>query len=119
MKFEKNILMTGAAGFIGSHAARLMVNQYPNYRIVVLDKLTYAGDLNNIADLNGKSNFVFVKGDITDAGLINQLFVDPELCLSAQRVMHPRKHDEQPIARVGRFRDGGREVGRLARLDES
>lgn len=71
--------MTGAAGFIGSHAARLMVNQYPNYRIVVLDKLTYAGDLNNIADLNGKSNFVFVKGDITDAGLINQLFVDYEI----------------------------------------
>jgi len=79
MHFQKNILMTGAAGFIGSHAARLMVNQYPDYRIVVLDKLTYAGDLKNIEDLNGKPNFVFVQGDITDATLVNALFSDYQI----------------------------------------
>lgn len=71
--------MTGAAGFIGSHAARLMVTKYPNYRIVVLDKLTYAGDLKNIEDLNGKENFVFVQGDITDAALINKLFQEYQI----------------------------------------
>lgn len=74
MQFQKNILITGAAGFIGSHVARLMVNRYPNYRIVVLDKLSYAGDLKNIEDLYSQPNFVFEQGDIADANLVNSLF---------------------------------------------
>ncbi len=74
MTFEKNILMTGAAGFIGSHAAIHFVNTYPNYRIIVLDKLTYAGDLKNLDSIRQKSNFVFVQGDICDAQLIQSLF---------------------------------------------
>jgi len=74
MTFEKNILMTGAAGFIGSHAAIHFVNTYPNYRIIVLDKLTYAGDLKNLDSIRQKSNFVFVQGDICDVALIQSLF---------------------------------------------
>jgi dTDP-glucose 4,6-dehydratase len=68
------ILITGGAGFIGSHVVRLFVNTYPNYQIVNLDKLTYAGNLNNLKDIETKSNYTFVKGDIVDATFINALF---------------------------------------------
>ncbi|MDI9342254.1 MAG: dTDP-glucose 4,6-dehydratase [Sediminibacterium sp.] len=68
------ILITGGAGFIGSHVVRLFVNTYPNYEIVNLDKLTYAGNLANLKDLETKPNYRFVKGDIVDAGFINTLF---------------------------------------------
>jgi len=71
---NKKILITGGAGFIGSHVVRLFVNKYPNYQIVNLDKLTYAGNLNNLKDVETKSNYTFVKGDITDATFINELF---------------------------------------------
>ncbi len=71
--------MTGAAGFIGSHAARFMVNTYPDYRIIVLDKLTYAGNQDNIRDLEGKPNFTFVQGDICDASLVKQLFTEYQI----------------------------------------
>lgn len=64
MTFKKNILVTGGAGFIGSHVVRLFVNKYPEYRIVNFDKLTYAGNLNNLKDIAHKENYVFVKGDI-------------------------------------------------------
>lgn len=70
----KKILITGGAGFIGSHVVRLFVNKYPNYQIVNLDKLTYAGNLENLKDIQDKSNYTFVKGDIVDAGFINELF---------------------------------------------
>ncbi len=70
----KKILITGGAGFIGSHVVRLFVTKYPNYQIINLDKLTYAGNLNNLKDIEKKSNYTFVKGDITDAGFINELF---------------------------------------------
>lgn len=73
-KFKKNILITGGAGFIGSHVVRLFVNKYPDYRIVNLDKLTYAGNLENITDLEDKPNYTFVKGDITDQEFIHDLF---------------------------------------------
>ncbi len=70
----KKILITGGAGFIGSHLVRLFVNNYPSYQIVNLDKLTYAGNLENLKDIEHKSNYTFIKGDIVDASFINNLF---------------------------------------------
>ncbi|WP_430622438.1 GDP-mannose 4,6-dehydratase [Bacteroides mediterraneensis] len=64
--FKRNILITGGAGFIGSHVVRLFVNKYPEYRIINLDKLTYAGNLANLKDIEDKENYVFVKADICD-----------------------------------------------------
>ncbi len=71
---EKKILITGGAGFIGSHAVRLFVSRYPHYRIVNLDALTYAGNLENLRDIEGKDNYRFVRGDITDAPFLDKLF---------------------------------------------
>jgi dTDP-glucose 4,6-dehydratase len=68
------ILITGGAGFIGSHVVRLMVNKYPNYDIVNLDKLTYAGNLENLTDIENAPNYRFVKGDINDKAFIRELF---------------------------------------------
>ena len=68
----KTILITGGAGFIGSHVVRLFVNKYPDYKIVNLDKLTYAGNLNNLRDIENKANYEFVKGDIVDADFIQK-----------------------------------------------
>ena len=70
----KTILITGGAGFIGSHVVRLFVNKYPEYKIINLDKLTYAGNLENLKDIESKSNYEFVKGDIVDDGFIQDLF---------------------------------------------
>ncbi len=72
----KKILITGGAGFIGSHVIRLFVNKYPDYAIVNLDALTYAGNLENLRDVENAPNYSFVKGDITDEIFINQLFTD-------------------------------------------
>ena len=69
-------MITGGAGFIGSHVVRLFVNKYPNYQIVNLDKLTYAGNLANLKDIEQKSNYKFVKGDIVDAAFIDAFFED-------------------------------------------
>lgn len=63
---KRNILITGGAGFIGSHVVRLFVNKYPDYRIVNLDKLTYAGNLANLKDIEEKPNYTFVRADIAD-----------------------------------------------------
>jgi dTDP-glucose 4,6-dehydratase len=71
---EKTILITGGAGFIGNHVVRLFVNKYSSYNIINLDKLTYAGNLANLKDVEGKSNYKFVKGDITDTVFISELF---------------------------------------------
>ena len=68
------VLITGGAGFIGSHVVRLFVNKYPHYQIYNLDKLTYAGNLANLSDIENKSNYTFIKGDIVDAAFINKLF---------------------------------------------
>ncbi len=68
------LLITGGAGFIGSHVVRRFVRNYPNYTLVNLDALTYAGNLANLADVQGESNYRFVKGDITDKEFIQQLF---------------------------------------------
>jgi dTDP-glucose 4,6-dehydratase len=72
----KKILITGGAGFIGSHVVRLFVNKYPNYQIVNLDKLTYAGNLANLTDIETKPNYEFIKGDIVDASFISELFAE-------------------------------------------
>lgn len=76
MNFKKTIIITGGAGFIGSHVVRRFVLNYPEYRIVNLDKLTYAGNLANLKDIDQKENYTFVKGDIVDSSFINQLFAD-------------------------------------------
>jgi len=70
----KKILITGGAGFIGSHVVRQFVTKYPNYQITNLDALTYAGNLENLKDVENQSNYHFVKGDITDENFINTLF---------------------------------------------
>ena len=70
----KNILITGGAGFIGSHVVRLFVNKYPQYQIFNLDALTYAGNLENIIDIENEPNYTFIKGDIANELFINQLF---------------------------------------------
>jgi dTDP-glucose 4,6-dehydratase len=71
---QKNILITGGAGFIGSHVVRLFSEKYPGYHIVNLDKLTYAGNLENLSDISSRSNYTFVLGDITDQGFVDELF---------------------------------------------
>ncbi|MCM5663495.1 dTDP-glucose 4,6-dehydratase [Galbibacter mesophilus] len=70
----KTILITGGAGFIGSHVVRLFATKYTEYRIINLDALTYAGNLENLKDIENNSNYNFVKGDIVDADFINKLF---------------------------------------------
>lgn len=70
----KKIVITGGAGFIGSHVVRRFVKKYPNYQIFNLDALTYAGNLENIQDIENEPNYTFVKGDIVDADFINELF---------------------------------------------
>lgn len=74
MDFKRNILITGGAGFIGSHVVRLFVTKYPEYHIINLDKLTYAGNLANLTDIEQQPNYTFVKADICDFEKILELF---------------------------------------------
>ena len=74
MNFKRNILITGGAGFIGSHLVRLLVNKYPNYHIINMDVLTYAGNLENLKDIEGKENYTFVKCDICDIEKVKNVF---------------------------------------------
>ncbi len=98
----KKILITGGAGFIGSHVVRRFVNNYPEYEIVNLDVLTYAGNLANLKDIEDKSNYRFVKVDITDASAINKLFnvenFDAVIHLAAES--HVDRSIADPIAFV-------------------
>ena len=73
MNYRRTILITGGAGFIGSHVVRLFVNRYPDYRIINLDKLTYAGNLANLRDIEDRPNYTFVKADICDFETVRSL----------------------------------------------
>lgn len=88
MNFKRNIMITGGAGFIGSHVVRLFVNKYPDYRIINLDKLTYAGNLANLKDIEDRENYVFVKADICDyetiKGLMAKYDIDGIIHLAAE-----------------------------------
>ena len=98
----KKILITGGAGFIGSHVVRRFVNKYPNYHIYNLDALTYAGNLENIADIENNDNYTFVKGDIVDEQFISTLFetyqFDGVLHLAAES--HVDRSIEDPLSFV-------------------
>jgi len=73
---KRNILVTGGTGFIGSHLVRLLVNKYSAYHIINMDLLTYAGNLENLKDIEHKENYSFVKCDICDYKKVKQVFVD-------------------------------------------
>lgn len=88
MEFKRNIIITGGAGFIGSHVVRLFVNKYPDYHIINIDKLTYAGNLENLKDIEAYENYTFVKADICDfekmLKIINDFKVDGIIHLAAE-----------------------------------
>ena len=98
-KFERTIMITGGAGFIGSHVVRLFVSKYPDYRIVNVDKLTYAGNLENLKDIEDKPNYVFEKVDICDYKRIRELFekyhIDDVIHLAAES--HVDRSIENPF----------------------
>ena len=79
MDFKRNIIITGGAGFIGSHVVRLFVNKYPEYRIINIDKLTYAGNLENLKDIEERSNYRFVKADICDYETMLRIMTDNQV----------------------------------------
>ena len=101
---KRTILITGGAGFIGSHVVRLFVNKYPDYRIVNLDKLTYAGNLANLRDIEERPNYTFVRGDICDFEAMRELFqqygVDGVIHLAAESHVDRSIRDPFTFART-------------------
>ncbi len=98
----RTILITGGAGFIGSHVVRLFVKKYPQYRIINLDALTYAGNLENLRDVEGATNYTFIKADIRDAEILTRIFaehaVDSVIHLAAES--HVDRSISDPLAFV-------------------
>ncbi len=98
----KTILITGGAGFIGSHVVRRFVNSYPDYRILNLDALTYAGNLENLKDIEDAPNYTFLKADITDAEAINGIFAEfqPDGVIHLAAESHVDRSITDPLAFV-------------------
>jgi dTDP-glucose 4,6-dehydratase len=96
----KKIVITGGAGFIGSHVVRLFVTKYPDYHIINLDGLTYAGNLMNLTDIEAKANYTFVKGDITDEVFIEDLFraEQPDAVIHLAAESHVDRSITDPLA---------------------
>lgn len=97
----KSILVTGGAGFIGANFVKYFVRKYPDYKVVVLDKLTYAGKRENLSDCDALPNFVFIKGDICDKDLVNKIFDDYDI----KGVIHfaAESHVDNSIKNPGAF----------------
>lgn len=97
--FKRNILITGGAGFIGSHVVRLFVKRHPDYRVICLDKLTYAGNLENLSDVEDLPNYVFIKADIADLDAMRDIFsrhdIDGVINLAAES--HVDRSIEDPF----------------------
>jgi len=91
------LLITGGAGFIGSNFIRYIFDKYPEYQIINLDKLTYAGNLENLSDISGNSNYSFVKGDITDRKLVDELASKVDVIINFAAETHVDRSIDDPI----------------------